>query len=82
MITKQVEVRNKAAEFMTEIGHDILSDYEVTIGVAVRIAEWSNKKLIDEACGWLKSHIQGRDIDYILDDFRHAMEGHIIIQGK
>ena len=64
---------------MTEIGHELLSDYEVTTGVAVRIVEWSNKKVIDDACEWLKSHIndylvKGRDIDYMFDDFRKAME--------
>ena len=54
---KQEEVRKKAAELMTEIGHELLSDYEVTTDVAVRIVEWSNKKVIDDACEWLKSHI-------------------------
>lgn len=76
---KQEEIRKKAEELMTEIGHELLSDYEVTTGVAVRIAEWSNKKVIDDACEWLKSHIndylvKGRDIDYMFDDFRKAME--------
>ena len=76
---KQEEVRKKAEELMTEIGHELLSDYEVTTGVAVRIVEWSNKKVIDDACEWLKSHIndylvKGRDIDYMFDDFRKAME--------
>lgn len=80
MMIKQEEVRKKAAELMTEIGHELLSDYEVTTGVAVRIVEWSNKKVIDDACEWLKSHIndylvKGRDIDYMFDDFRKAMEG-------
>ena len=80
MMIKQEEVREKAAEFMADIGEsDLLSDYEVTTGVAVRIAEWSNKKVIDDACEWLKSHIndylvKGRDIDYMFDDFRKAME--------
>lgn len=79
MMIKQKEVRKKAAELMTEIGHELLSDYEVTTGVAVRIVEWSNKKVIDDACEWLKSHIndylvKGRDIDYMFDDFRKAME--------
>jgi len=79
MMIKQEEVRKKAAELMTEIGHELLSDYEVTTGVAVRIVEWSNKKVIDDACEWLKSHIndylvKGRDIDYMFDDFRKAME--------
>ena len=79
MMIKQEEVRKKAAELMTEIGHEFLSDYEVTTGVAVRIVEWSNKKVIDDACEWLKSHIndylvKGRDIDYMFDDFRKAME--------
>lgn len=77
----QVEVREKAAELMKELGHELLSDYEVTIGVAVRIAEWSNNKLIDDACEWLKSHIQGRGTVYILAEFRHAMED-ITNQGK
>ena len=77
---KQEEIRKKAEELMTEIGHELLSDYEVTTGVAIRIAEWSNKKVIDDACEWLKSHIndylvKGRDIDYMFDDFRKAMEG-------
>lgn len=76
---KQEEVRKKAEELMTEIGHELLSDYEVTTGVAVRIVEWSNKKVIDDAYEWLKSHIndylvKGRDIDYMFDDFRKAME--------
>lgn len=76
---KQEEIRKKAEELMTEIGHELLSDYEVTTGVAVRIVEWSNKKVIDDACEWLKSHIndylvKGRDIDYMFDDFRKAME--------
>lgn len=79
MMIKQEEVRKKAEELMTEIGHELLSDYEVTTGVAVRIVEWSNKKVIDDACEWLKSHIndylvKGRDIDYMFDDFRKAME--------
>ena len=79
MMMKQEEVRKKAEELMTEIGHELLSDYEVTTGVAVRIVEWSNKKVIDDACEWLKSHIndylvKGRDIDYMFDDFRKAME--------
>ena len=80
MMIKQEEVRKKAAEFMADIGEsDLLSDYEVTTGVAVRIVEWSNKKVIDDACEWLKSHIndylvKGRDIDYMFDDFRKAME--------
>ena len=76
---KQEEIRKKAEELMTEIGHELLSDYEVTTGVAVRIVEWSNKKVIDDAYEWLKSHIndylvKGRDIDYMFDDFRKAME--------
>ena len=81
MMIKQEEVREKAAEFMADIGEsDLLSDYEVTTGVAVRIAEWSSEKVIDDACEWLKSHIndylvKGRDIDYMFDDFRKAMEG-------
>lgn len=34
---------------------------------------------IEKACDWLKTHIndylvKGRDIDYIFDDFRKAME--------
>ena len=79
MMMKQEEIRKKAEELMTEIGHELLSDYEVTTGVAVRIVEWSNKKVIDDACEWLKSHIndylvKGRDIDYMFDDFRKAME--------
>lgn len=79
MMMKQGEIRKKAEELMTEIGHELLSDYEVTTGVAVRIVEWSNKKVIDDACEWLKSHIndylvKGRDIDYMFDDFRKAME--------
>ncbi len=79
MMMKQGEIRKKAEELMTEIGHELLSDYEVTTGVAIRIAEWSNKKVIDDACEWLKSHIndylvKGRDIDYMFDDFRKAME--------
>lgn len=41
---KQEEIRKKAEVLMTEIGHELLSDYEVTTGVAVRIVEWSNKK--------------------------------------
>lgn len=77
---KQEEIRKKAEVLMTEIGHELLSDYEVTTGVAVRIVEWSNKKVIDDAYEWLKSHIndylvKGRDIDYMFDDFRKAMEG-------
>lgn len=77
---KQGEIRKKAEELMTEIGHELLSDYEVTTGVAIRIAEWSSEKVIDDACEWLKSHIndylvKGRDIDYMFDDFRKAMEG-------
>ena len=76
---KQEEIRKKAEELMTEIGHELLSDYEVTTGVAVRIVEWSNKKVIEDAYEWLKSHIndylvKGRDIDYMFDDFRKAME--------
>ncbi|MBR1526434.1 MAG: hypothetical protein IJ640_07225 [Prevotella sp.] len=79
MMMKQEEIRKKAEELMTEIGHELLSDYEVTTGVAVRIVEWSNKKVIDDAYEWLKSHIndylvKGRDIDYMFDDFRKAME--------
>lgn len=79
MMMKQGEIRKKTEELMTEIGHELLSDYEVTTGVAVRIVEWSNKKVIDDACEWLKSHIndylvKGRDIDYMFDDFRKAME--------
>ena len=79
MMMKQEEIRKKAEELMTEIGHELLSDYEVTTGVAVRIVEWSNKKVIEDAYEWLKSHIndylvKGRDIDYMFDDFRKAME--------
>ena len=41
--------------------------------------ENTREKLIDKACEWLKTHIndylvKGRDIDYMFDDFRKAME--------
>ena len=43
-------------------------------------AVWADKTMIDKACEWLKKHIndylvKGRDIDYMFDDFRKAMEG-------
>ena len=42
-------------------------------------ATWADTTMIDKACEWLKSHIndyltKGRDIDYMFDDFRKAME--------
>lgn len=80
IMIKKEKLLKKSAEYMAEIGNsDLLSDYEVTVGVALRTAEWSNQKLIDDACKWLKSHIndyfvQGRNIDHMFDDFRKAME--------
>ena len=77
---KQEEIRKKAEKIMADIGqNDLLSDYEITTGVAIRIVEWSNKKVTDGACRWLKNHIndyftKGRDINYIVDDLRKELE--------
>lgn len=45
----------------------------------VKGAKWADKTMVDKACKWLASHIndylvKGRDIDYMFDDFRKAME--------
>ena len=42
--------------------------------------EVEKQQWIDRACEWLQKHIndylvKGRDIDYMFDDFRKAMEG-------
>lgn len=41
--------------------------------------EWAEEKIVKKAVVWLMSHIndylvKGRDIDYMFDDFRKAME--------
>ena len=69
---KQEEIRKKAEKIMADIGqNDLLSDYEITTGVAIRIVEWSNKKVTDGACRWLKNHINDY---YIVDDLRKELE--------
>lgn len=42
-------------------------------------AEWADKTMIEKSCEWLKANInnylvRGRDIDYLFDDYKKAME--------
>lgn len=37
-------------------------------------AKWADKTLIDNACEWLKAHINGFETDEDCIDFRRAME--------
>jgi len=45
----------------------------------LHFTDWQKSRVINEACEWLQKHINdylvhGRDIDFLYDDFKKAME--------
>ena len=47
--------------------------------IARHFAQWQKEQVIEKACEWLQKHmndylVHGRDIDFMYNDFRKAME--------
>lgn len=61
------------------INHQEKSLNDLIKRIAIYFAQWQKEQVIEKACGWLQKHmndylVYGRDIDFMYDDFRKAME--------
>lgn len=86
-MTRKEEIEKKAVELYPDHFYSSIAqkfgaknvDNTDKREVFVIACEWADKTIIEKACDWLKTHIndylvKGRDIDYMFDDFRNAIE--------
>lgn len=55
------EIEKKAKAIMTHVGYDgLLSEYEVSMAVAVQIADFAEKVMLDKVCDYLHKELYTR----------------------
>lgn len=84
MIDKDLEeASNKYAEDHTglclENDGGLYEDFDKPKRDFIAGANWRKQQIINKSCEWLQKHmndyiVHGRDIDFLYDDFREAME--------